>query len=141
MVVSAVNTSVISCLQKARHPATLRLRSRDGLDELHIASGTKPAEEAASVRSYVERWAPEVLGRRHPSMTLEVPNQVRLVEPSQLRRLVRPSDRAVDVDDLQQPAHSQNAGERAWAETDLFAELLYRSPRLVWLLIRRRTLL
>jgi hypothetical protein len=48
---------------------------------------------------------------------------VRLVEPSQLCRLVRPPHRPVHVDLLKQPTHPQNAGEHTWAETDLLGEL------------------
>jgi hypothetical protein len=65
----------------------------------------------------------EVLRRRNSGVALEVPDQVGLVGPSQLRRLIRPPHRPVDVDFLKQPAHPQDAGERSWAQTDLVGEL------------------
>ena len=56
-------------------------------------------------------------------MALEVPDQVRLVEPPQLARPVRPRHRLVHVDVVKQAAQPQDAGERTRAETDLPAEL------------------
>jgi hypothetical protein len=88
IVVSAVNTSANSRLPDNPTCVTLRPARSDVLDELHSTSGTKPAEVAASVRSYVERCA----ARYWPGVTpvWRLKSRSRLVEPSQLCRLIRP---------------------------------------------------
>ena len=102
---------------------TLRSRRPDGLDELHLASGTKPAEVAASVRSYVERWAARYCDGVTPVWRLK--SRIRCAwsnHPSSAALSAHPTDPWTSMC-LEQPAHPQNAGERARAEADLLCEL------------------
>lgn len=64
-----------------------------------------------------------VLRRRDSGVRLEVPDEVGLVGPAQLRGLLGPTHGPVDVDALEQCAHPQNAGQGPRAQPYLLGEL------------------